>query len=121
MRTILKVVVAILIAVTLLAVGLVALLGVGANEAVKSIEADHAKDAEYAMSASEFKAIKPAEGITYKAFVAEYGKPLPEQTQKVQAEGVKTVTIYYNVEGGELLDWYQFLFTDGVLSTKAHW
>jgi hypothetical protein len=119
MKTILKIVVGIIVAVIILVVGVVALIGGAANEVAKDIEGDHAKGAEYAMSAAEFKAVDTAANMTYKEFVAEYGKPDPEQTQEQQVDGTKFLTVYYNVEGGDLMDMYQFSFTDGVLDAKS--
>lgn len=119
MKTILKIVVGIILAVVILIVVVVALIGGAANEVAKDIDKDHAKGADYAMSAKEFKSVDTASNLTYKEFVAKYGKPDPEQTQEQSVDGTEFLTIYYNVEGGEMLDMYQFSFTDGVLEGKS--
>lgn len=119
MKTIIKIIAALIIAAIILIVGLVVLIGAATNEVSKSIEGDHAKGAEYAMSADEFHQIKP--GVEYHAFIEKYGKPDPDKTQRITVAGSKDVTVYYNVEGGDLLDSYQFSFTNGTLSSKAKW
>lgn len=119
MKTILKIIVGVVVAIVILAVVSILLIGGAANEVTKDIESDHAEGAEYAMSAKEFKSVDTAAKMTYKEFVAKYGKPDPEQTQEQQVNGTKFLTIYYNVEGGDLMDMYQFSFTDGVLDGKS--
>jgi len=114
MKTILKIVIAGIILLILAVGGCTALVGGAISEADKQIKKDQA---EYGMSPAEFRKIKT--GVAYDEFVKTHGKPDPEQTQRITVDGMKSVTVYYNVEGGDLLDMYQFSFTNGTLESKA--
>jgi hypothetical protein len=69
------------------------------------------------MSRAEYQSVKP--GVHYKKFLARYGKPDPSQTQRISTKGQNDVTVYYNVEGGGVMDSFQFDFVNGRLDSKA--
>lgn len=104
-RTFLKVLLAILIAATVLIGGCVALIGGAANEADKSIKRDQNKNA---ITNSQARSVKL--GTTRREVEAQFGPP--KDTQESQNSGVGSDTcIYYNIKGGRVLDQWQFCFS----------
>lgn len=116
MKTILKIVVAGIILMVLFIGGCTALVGGVASEVGKEMDKEQAK---HAITKQEFKSLEM--GLTLSEVKEKFGNPDPEMTQKYKADGMKDTTVYYNVEGGDIMDQYQLSFTDGALSAKAKW
>lgn len=104
MNTVFKVVVGILIAATILIVGCVALIGVGANEVDQELDRQQGKNA---ITNAEARQVRL--GTTRREVVRRFGKPATDQESENQGLGSDSC-IYYNLEGGELLDQWQFCF-----------
>lgn len=72
---------------------------------------------DHKLTQAEFDSVKS--GMAYKAFIQKYGKPDPDQTQTTEIQGVKDLTVYYDVEGGSFGSMYQFVFENGSLQSKS--
>jgi len=122
MKTTSKIALGIVLGFVLLIGSCAAIVGGAAGEIDKEVtsqlDEDHSDGAEHAMSEAKYREVKT--GVKYDDFVKTYGEPDPDQTQEIEVDGLHNVTVYYNVEGGEFLDMYQFSFDNGVLSSKSH-
>lgn len=112
MKTVLKLVLAGVILMIVGVAGCAALVGGAASEIDKELDK---QQSEHSITVEEFKSVKP--GTTLKTVKKKFGEPDDEQVTKV--EGLKSDCIYYNVEGGELLDRFQFCFSNGKLDSKS--
>jgi hypothetical protein len=93
-------------------VGIVVLLGAGANEVSKSIDREQAKNS---ITNKQARAI--ALGTRRKAVVSALGKP--RSTQESENEGLgHSGCIYYNVRGDQAFSQWQFCFDNGRLTGK---
>lgn len=112
MKLILKIVLGIVIATILIIGGCAALVGGTLNEVDKELTESQNENA---ITEAEFKSLRI--GTPLSEVKAEFGKP--EDTQTMNIQGQKNVTIYYNVKGGELMDMYQLSFDAGKLTSKS--
>jgi len=112
MKTVVKIVLGILIAVVLLIAGCVALIGGAANEVDKGIKEDQKKNA---ITNSQARKIK--NGTTKAEVIDQLGPP--SDTQESETEGLgKDQCLYWNIKGGEALSSWQFCFRGGGSSAK---
>ena len=117
-RTVLKVL-AISSAVFLLfIIGIIVLIGAGANEVSNQLDAE--QDA-HAITATTYKSIHLGDSRSDVRDAA--GKP-PENAQEFETAGVldsskiKSSCLYWNKKGGEFGDIYQLCFDNGKLTSK---
>lgn len=108
MKTIAKIVIALIIFVILLFAGCAALIGGAAEQ----VEKDSQKNA---ITEQQFKSVK--QGATLESVKKEFGKP--DDQQVTETDGLKMVCIYYPVKDGEFMDSYQFCFDNGRLTSKS--
>lgn len=119
MKLMFKIVGSILIAFVLMLGGCAVLIGGAVNEVDKSVQKTTSSNAKHAMSEKTFKQVKTDRATPYERFVKRHGEPDPEMTQEQHVDGTELLTIYYHIEGGGLMDMYQFSFTDGKLDGKG--
>jgi hypothetical protein len=100
--------------------GCTALVGAGINEAVEQLDEEQAASA---ISQETFDAIQI--GATRADVDAAVAPAVPQDSQEFTQEGVLEAAdinhscVYYNREGGEFGDIFQFCFEGDVLTTKS--
>ncbi|MGH3499838.1 MAG: hypothetical protein ACRDQA_02875 [Nocardioidaceae bacterium] len=101
-------------------VGIVVLLGLGANEVSKQMDAEQAKSS---ISKKQFRSLDM--GTQKKVIMNRFGEPTDKQKMEQAGlnknETFKSSCIYYNRKGGEFLEAYQLCFNNGDLSSKNKW
>lgn len=108
MKLVLKIVLAGVILLVLIIGGCTALVGTAMNDVEKESQKN-------SITQKEFKSVK--QGDSLDAVKERFGEPQDEQTTEV--EGLTMDCIYYPVEGGDILESYQFCFDNGSLSSKS--
>lgn len=112
MKTIFKVLIGVFLAGVLLIGGCTALLGAGASEVSKEIEADQKRNAITNTQARNTKL-----GASRRAVERRLGPPKSDQESSNDGLGDDSC-IYYNLKGGEALDSWQFCFAGAGKSGK---
>lgn len=113
MKKFIMIVVAILVALLIAAVSCTAMVGGALSTAVDETEKEMQ---EGAITQKQFRSVK--KGALLEDVKAELGEPSDRQVTEMQ--GMKKQTcIYYPVEGGEMLDMYQFCFDGKRLQSKS--
>lgn len=71
-----------------------------------------------ALTPTQFRSIRL--GSTLKQVEHKYGMPVPHMTQTTRMKGFNfnSITVYYNVKGGQIGDTYQLDFQHGRLDSK---
>ncbi len=117
MKTIVKVMLGLILGAVVLIGGCTALIGAGANEAVKEIDKQQKANS---ITPAQFKGTKL--GTSQKQVEKRFGPAADAQEFESEAildeEPQNSSCIYYNRRGGELGDIYQFCFTEGKLDSK---
>jgi len=104
MKTVLKVTLGILLAGAVLIGGCVALLGAGANEAVKEIDKSQNENA---ITNAQARGVKL--GATRRTVESDFGKPKSDQESSNEGLGDDSC-IYYNVKNSDEFSQWQFCF-----------
>lgn len=98
--------------------GCAVIVGVSANEAVESIEEEFNASA---ITLDEYRSVE--NGARRSEVVDQLGEPADQQEfeSSMPELDIKSVgsCIYYNREGGDLGDLFQFCFQDGRLTSKS--
>lgn len=111
MKTVLKIALGIILAVTILIVGCAALIGTSVNKAVKDVQKESDKTS---ITQAEYQSVKVgADGNTRDRIVSRFGEP--QSQQDIQTGDVKGIPdsasglecVYYNREG-KIASLYQF-------------
>lgn len=107
MKTILKIVIALIIFTVLCVGGCAALVGSAADQVQKDSD-------EHSITVDQFKSVKV--GSSKADVIKSLGEPSDKQHMKTK--GMSSDCIYYNIKG-DVLSSYQFCFTNGSLDTKS--
>ena len=117
MKTVVKVALGVVLGLLVLIVGCVALLGVGANEAVKEIDRQQQANS---ITLRQFRGIE--QGTRQSTIEDRFGEPSDAQEFESEVPELDARSsgscIYYNRRGGEIGDIFQFCFDDGRLTSK---
>jgi hypothetical protein len=117
-RTVLKVLFGLTLFGLVVIVGCAALIGTAADEAIKELDAEQQR---HAITKEQFDSIQI--GASESRVVQQLGKP-PEDKQEFTNKGFlsdepeNSTCVYYNREGGEYGDVFQFCFDNGRLTGK---
>lgn len=114
MKTMLKIMGGIVLAIVVLTAGCAAIIGLGASQ----VQKDNNK---HAITPAQYRAI--SSGMTRREVEAQLGEPADDQDMNVSVKDIGTTNtqcIYYN-ERDDLAGMYQFCFDNGSLNSKSRY
>lgn len=114
MKKFILIVGAVLTAIVIFSIAAIAMLGSAVDTAITETEKEMQ---EGAITQKQFRGIP--NGVSIQEVINTLGEPDDRQTTRTK--GVRSDCIYYPVAGGEMLENYQFCFTNGRLDSKSRW
>jgi hypothetical protein len=117
MGTVVKVALGVLLALTVLIVGCVALIGAGADEVVDEMDRQQRANS---ITLEQYRSVET--GIGESELEERFGEPADAQEFESEIPEIDEQStgscVYYNRRGGEVGDVFQFCFDDGRLTSK---